>query len=87
VLPLLDTNQKCIDYSFYIDNKTIGVIEIGKFTYFETEKEFITVSMSSITISVNTVLQSEEKKRAARIGYVYELAFQRRKKKKKELQN
>jgi hypothetical protein len=65
-------NQKYVLITpFILDNKTIGVIEIGKFTDFSgTEKEFITVSMV-IAISVNTVLQSEEKKkkRAARVSY------------------
>ena len=71
---------------FILDNKTIGVIEIGKFTDFsETEKEFVTVSMSSIAISVNTVLQSEEKeKRAAELAIANsELAFQNEEKEKR----
>ncbi len=41
---------------FLFEGKTVGVIEIGRLTYFnETEKEFIDASMNSIAISVNTV--------------------------------
>ena len=84
---VLDTQPKSILITpFMLDNKTIGVIEIGKFTDFsETEKEFITVSMSSIAISVNTVLQSEEKeKRAAELAIANsELAFQNEEKEKR----
>ena len=84
---VLDTQPKSILITpFTLDNKTIGVIEIGKFTDFsETEKEFVTVSMSSIAISVNTVLQSEEKeKRAAELAIANsELAFQNEEKEKR----
>ncbi|MFV8353967.1 response regulator [Flavobacterium sp. XS2P14] len=84
---VLDTQPKSILITpFMLDNKTIGVIEIGKFTDFsETEKEFVAVSMSSIAISVNTVLQSEEKeKRAAELAIANsELAFQNEEKEKR----
>ncbi|MBG6111622.1 CheY-like chemotaxis protein/signal transduction histidine kinase/CHASE3 domain sensor protein [Flavobacterium sp. CG_9.10] len=71
---------------FLLDGKTIGVIEMGKLTDFnETEKEFITVSMNSIAISVNTVQQAEEKeKRAAELGIANkELAYQNDEKEKR----
>ena len=84
---VLDAQPKSILITpFILDNKTIGVIEIGKFTDFsETEKEFVAVSMSSIAISVNTVLQSEEKeKRAAELAIANsELAFQNEEKEKR----
>ncbi len=84
---VLDAQPKSILITpVILDNKTIGVIEIGKFTDFsETEKEFVTVSMSSIAISVNTVLQSEEKeKRAAELAIANsELAFQNQEKEKR----
>jgi len=42
---------------FLFEGKTVGVIEIGRLTDFnETEKEFITISMDSIAISVNTAI-------------------------------
>ena len=71
---------------FLLDGKTLGVIEIGKFSNFnETEKEFINVSMNSIAISVNTVQQAEEKqKRAAELVIANkELAFQNEEKEKR----
>ncbi|MFV5685035.1 response regulator [Flavobacterium sp. GB2R13] len=71
---------------FLLEGKTIGVIEIGKFTDFnETEKEFISVSMNSIAISVNTVQQAEEKeKRAAELVIANkELAYQNDEKEKR----
>jgi CheY-like chemotaxis protein/signal transduction histidine kinase/CHASE3 domain sensor protein len=71
---------------FLLEGKTVGVIEIGKLTDFnETEKEFITVSMNSIAISVNTVQQAEEKeKRAAELSIANkELAFQNEEKEKR----
>jgi CheY-like chemotaxis protein/CHASE3 domain sensor protein len=71
---------------FLLDGKTLGVIEIGKFSDFdETEKEFINVSMNSIAISINTVQQAEEKqKRAAELAIVNEkLAFQNVEKEKR----
>jgi CheY-like chemotaxis protein/signal transduction histidine kinase/CHASE3 domain sensor protein len=71
---------------FLLDGKTIGVLEIGKLTDFsETEKEFISVSMSSVAISVNTVQQAEEKeKRAAELAIANEeLAFQNKEKEKR----
>ncbi|WP_091256468.1 response regulator [Flavobacterium omnivorum] len=71
---------------FLLDGKTKGVIEIGKLTDFtETEKEFITVSMSSIAISVNTIQQAEEKeKRAAELAIANtELAYQNEEKEKR----
>ena len=84
---VLDAQPKSILITpFILDDKTIGVIEIGKFTDFsETEKEFVSVSMSSIAISVNTVLQSEEKeKRAAELAIANsELAFQNEEKEKR----
>ncbi len=84
---VLDAQPKSILITpFILDNKTIGVIEIGKFTDFsETEKEFVAVSMSSIAISVNTVLQSEEKeKRAGELAIANsELAFQNEEKEKR----
>ncbi|MFV8376165.1 response regulator [Flavobacterium sp. LB1P71] len=71
---------------FLLEGKTIGVIEIGKLTDFnETEKEFISVSMNSIAISVNTVQQAEEKeKRAAELVIANkELAYQNDEKEKR----
>ncbi|MFV5687897.1 response regulator [Flavobacterium sp. ZT3R25] len=71
---------------FSLEGKTIGVIEIGKLTDFnETEKEFISVSMNSIAISVNTVQQAEEKeKRAAELAIANkELAYQNDEKEKR----
>ncbi|MFV5701280.1 response regulator [Flavobacterium sp. XS2P12] len=71
---------------FLLEGKTIGVIEIGKLTDFnETEKEFISVSMNSIAISVNTVQQAEEKeKRAAELAIANkELAYQNDEKEKR----
>lgn len=71
---------------FLLDGKTLGVIEIGKFSDFnETEKEFINVSMNSIAISINTVQQAEEKqKRAAELAIANkELAFQNEEKEKR----
>jgi CheY-like chemotaxis protein/signal transduction histidine kinase/CHASE3 domain sensor protein len=71
---------------FLLEGKTIGVIEIGKLTNFnETEKEFISVSMNSIAISVNTVQQAEEKeKRAAELAIANkELAYQNEEKEKR----
>ena len=45
---------------FLFEGKTIGVIEIGRLTDFnETEKEFITISMDNIAISVNTIVAKE----------------------------
>jgi len=42
---------------FLFEGKTVGVIEIGRLTDFnEIEKEFITISMDSIAISVNTAV-------------------------------
>ncbi len=42
---------------FLFEGKTVGVIEIGRLTDFnETEKQFITISMDSIAISVNTAI-------------------------------
>jgi PAS domain S-box-containing protein len=42
---------------FLFEDKTMGVIEIGRLTDFsEIEKEFINTSMNSIAIAVNTVL-------------------------------
>jgi CheY-like chemotaxis protein/signal transduction histidine kinase/CHASE3 domain sensor protein len=71
---------------FLLDGKTLGVIEIGKFSDFdETEKEFINVSMNSIAISINTVQQAEEKQeRAAELAIANkELAFQNEEKEKR----
>lgn len=84
---VLDAKPKSILITpFILDNKTIGVIEIGKLTDFsETEKEFVSVSMSSIAISVNTVQQAEDKeKRAAELAIANsELAFQNEEKEKR----
>jgi len=45
---------------FLFEGKTIGVIEIGRLTYFnETEKEFINTSMKSIAISINTAFNQK----------------------------
>jgi len=42
---------------FLFEDKTMGVIEIGRLTDFsETEKQFLNVSMDSIAISVNTAV-------------------------------
>ena len=42
---------------FLFEGKTVGVIEIGRLTDFnETEQEFITISMDSIGISVNSAI-------------------------------
>ena len=42
---------------FLFEGKTVGVIEIGSLTDFnETEKEFISISMDSIAISVNSAI-------------------------------
>jgi hypothetical protein len=51
----------------------------------ETEKEFITVSIGSIAISVNTVLQSEEKEKRAQELVIANSRLKLRKKKKPEL--
>ena len=74
---------------FLLDGKTLGVIEIGKFTNFnETEKEFINVSMNSIAISVNTIQQAAEKqKRAAELAIANkELAYQNEEKEKRAIE-
>lgn len=71
---------------FLQDGKTLGVIELGRLTEFnKTEKEFISISMNSIAISVNTVKQAGEKeKRAAELAVAnQELIFQRDEKEKR----
>jgi CheY-like chemotaxis protein/signal transduction histidine kinase/CHASE3 domain sensor protein/putative methionine-R-sulfoxide reductase with GAF domain len=84
---VLDAQPKNVVITpFLLDGKTVGVIEIGTLTNFnETEKKFITVSMNSIAISVNTVQQAEEKeKRAAELGIANkELAYQNDEKEKR----
>ncbi len=55
---ILDTKPKQLLITpFLFEGKTAGVIEIGRLSAFnETEKEFITISMDSIGISVNSAL-------------------------------
>lgn len=46
---------------FLFEGKTVGVIEIGRLTDFnEIEKEFITISMDSIGISVNSAIARKQ---------------------------
>ncbi len=45
---------------FLFEGKTIGVIEIGKLSDFnETDKEFISVSMDSIAVSINMAINQQ----------------------------
>ncbi|WP_395049216.1 response regulator, partial [Flavobacterium sp.] len=59
---VLNTKPKhLIITPFLFEGKTVGVIEIGSITDFnETEKEFITISMNSIGISVNSAISRKQ---------------------------
>lgn len=59
---VLNTKPKhLIITPFLFEGKTVGVIEIGSISDFtETEKEFITISMNSIGISVNSAISRKQ---------------------------
>ena len=84
---ILDVKPKSVLITpFLLEDKTLGVIEIGKITDFnDTEKEFVAVAMNSIAIRLNTLQQAEEKeKRAAELAIANdELAFQNEEKEKR----
>jgi CheY-like chemotaxis protein/signal transduction histidine kinase len=59
---VLNTKPKhLIITPFLFEGKTVGVIEIGSISDFtETEKEFITISMDNIGISVNSAISRKQ---------------------------
>jgi CheY-like chemotaxis protein/putative methionine-R-sulfoxide reductase with GAF domain len=59
---VLNTKPKhLIITPFLFEGKTVGVIEIGSiYDFTETEKEFITISMNSIGISVNSAIARKQ---------------------------
>lgn len=58
---VLNANPKhLLIIPFLFKGKTVGVIEIGRLTDFmELEKEFLSISMDSIAISVNTAINQQ----------------------------